>query len=70
MAQQGRLDPVQTVVAMTTITLFIPCVANFFMIVKERGWRTALAIAAFVFPFALGVGAALNAALRALALPL
>jgi ferrous iron transport protein B len=70
MAREGRLDPVQSVVALTTITLFIPCVANFFMIVKERGWRTALAIAAFVFPFALGVGALLNQALRALDLPL
>ncbi len=70
MAREGRLDPIQAVVALTTITLFIPCVANFFMIVKERGWRTALAIAAFVFPFALGVGAVLNLVLRALALPL
>ena len=40
MAQDGRLDPVQVVVATVTITLFIPCVANFLMIVKERGWRT------------------------------
>jgi ferrous iron transport protein B len=70
MAREGRLDPVQSVVALTTITLFIPCVANFFMMAKERGWRTALAIAAFVFPFALGVGAALNLILRALDLPL
>jgi ferrous iron transport protein B len=70
LARQGVLDPVQIVVSMTTITLFIPCVASFFMIVKERGWRTALAIAAFVFPFALAVGAALNVTLRALSLPL
>jgi ferrous iron transport protein B len=70
LARQGMLDPIQIVVSMTTITLFIPCVASFFMIVKERGWRTAVAIAAFVFPFALAVGAALNATLRALRLPL
>jgi ferrous iron transport protein B len=70
MAREGRLDPIQSVVALTTITLFIPCIANFFMMVKERGWRTALAIAAFVFPFALVVGAVLNLVLRALALPL
>ena len=50
---------------MVTITLFIPCIANFFMIVKERGWKTGLAIAAFITPFALGVGAALNFVLRA-----
>jgi ferrous iron transport protein B len=66
MAHEGRLDPVQVLVAVVTITLFIPCVANFFMIVKERGWRTGLAVAAFVFPCALAVGALVNAALRAL----
>ncbi len=70
MARHGRIDPVQSLVAMVTITLFIPCIANFFMIVKERGWKTATAIAAFVFPFAVAVGAALNLFLRAVPLPL
>jgi ferrous iron transport protein B len=65
LAGEGRLDAVQVVVAVTTMTLFIPCIANFLVIVKERGWRTGLAVASFVFPFALGVGAALNALLRA-----
>lgn len=66
MAQEGRLDPIQVLVATVTITLFIPCVANFLMIVKERGWRTGVAVAGFVFPCALAVGGLLNAALRAL----
>ncbi len=70
MANEGRLSPSQVVVALVTITLFIPCIANFFMIVKERGWKTALAIAAFIFPFAVGVGAAVNLALRLFPLPL
>jgi ferrous iron transport protein B len=65
LARDGALDPIQIVVAMVTITLFIPCVANFFMIVKERGWKTALAIAAFIFPFTLAVGGLLNTFLRA-----
>ena len=65
MAREGRLDPIAIVVAMVTITLFIPCIANFFMIVKERGWKTGLAIAAFILPVALGVGAFLNLVLRA-----
>jgi ferrous iron transport protein B len=65
MAQAGSLDPVQVVVAVVVITLFIPCIANFFMMVKERGWATGLAIAAFIFPFALAVGGTLNWALRA-----
>jgi len=70
MAETGALDAVQAVVAVVTITLFIPCIANFFMIVKERGWRTGVAISAFVFPFAIGVGALLNWALRAFEVPL
>jgi ferrous iron transport protein B len=70
MAQDGALDAVQVVVAVVTITLFIPCIANFFMIVKERGWKTGLAIASFIFPFALFIGAALNWILRAFPVPL
>jgi ferrous iron transport protein B len=65
LGQEGRLDPVQIVVAVVVITLFIPCIANFFMMVKERGWKTGLAVAGFIFPFAILVGATLNWVLRA-----
>ena len=51
-----------------TITLFVPCVANFFVIVKEHGLRTAVAMSAFIFPFAFVVGGTLNLALRAVGL--
>jgi ferrous iron transport protein B len=56
MSRAGALDTVQLVVAMVTITLFIPCIANVFVIAKERGWRTAGRIAAFIFPVAFAVG--------------
>jgi ferrous iron transport protein B len=56
MSRGGALDTVQLVVAMVTITLFIPCIANVFVIAKERGWRTAARIAAFIFPVAFAVG--------------
>ena len=46
----------QIFVAMVTITLFMPCFANFLMIAREHGWRTAWRIAAFIFPFAFLVG--------------
>jgi ferrous iron transport protein B len=65
LAQDGLLDPVQIVVSLVTVTLFIPCVANFFMIVKERGMKVALLVAAFIFPFAVLVGGVLNFGLRA-----
>jgi ferrous iron transport protein B len=55
---------IQVTVALVTVTLFIPCVANFLMILKERGWRTGVAIAGFVLPFAVGVGAAVNLLMR------
>jgi ferrous iron transport protein B len=56
MSRAGSLDTVQIVVAMVTITLFIPCIANVFMIAKERGWKTAAAMAAFIFPLAFATG--------------
>jgi len=64
LAQQGKMDPNQVVVSLVTITLFVPCLANFFMIIKERGLAQALAMAGFIFPFAVLVGGALNSFLR------
>jgi ferrous iron transport protein B len=64
MAQQGLLTPVQSVVSLVTITLFVPCLANFFMIIKERGLKTALFIIGIVFPTALMFGGILNWILR------
>ena len=64
LAKEGLLDPIQIVVSLTVMTLFVPCIANFFMMAKERGMKTALAMTAFIFPFAFGVGGALNWVLR------
>jgi ferrous iron transport protein B len=64
MARQGLLTPNQVLVALVTITLFVPCIANFFVMVKERGTKTALAITAFIFPFAFLVGGLLNWVLK------
>ncbi|MBI3072046.1 MAG: ferrous iron transporter B [Deltaproteobacteria bacterium] len=61
MSHREVLGSIQVVVAMTTITLFIPCVANVLMIVKERGWKVATGMVAFIFPLAFGVGGLLNA---------
>jgi ferrous iron transport protein B len=59
-----RSMEIEITVALVTITLFIPCIANFFMILKERGWRTGLAIMGFIVPFAVGVGALVNVLMR------
>lgn len=50
------LSPHQVLVAMVTITLFLPCIATLFMIARELGSRVALVIAVFVFAFAFLVG--------------
>ena len=66
MAASGTLSAVQSVVALTVMTLFVPCVANLLMIIRERGVRTGFAILAAVTLIALGAGAALNVVLRTL----
>jgi ferrous iron transport protein B len=50
------LSPLQIFVSMVTITLFMPCIANFLMIAKEHSLKTAWAMAAFIFPFAFFMG--------------
>ena len=64
MAQHGELTPVQSVVSLVTITLFLPCLASFFMIVKERGLKTTLWIVGIVFPAAFLYGGLLSWLLR------
>jgi ferrous iron transport protein B len=59
-----RSMQIEVVVALVTITLFIPCIANFFMILKERGWKTGMAMTAFIVPFAFAVGALVNQLMR------
>jgi ferrous iron transport protein B len=66
LASQGSLSGVQAVVALTVMTLFVPCVANLLMIIRERGTKVGLAILVFVTVIAVGTGAALNAVLRLL----
>jgi ferrous iron transport protein B len=66
LAQEGLISGVGLVVAAVTLTLFVPCVAQFAVMIKERGGRTALAIVAFIFPFAFAVGYGLRLVLEAL----
>ncbi len=70
MAQEGLLDPTQVVVSLVTITLFIPCIANFFIIIKERGLLTALLMSAFIFPTAFLIGGLLRFLLLTLGISL
>lgn len=66
MARAGMLSTNQLLISLVVITLFIPCIANVLMIVREHGRRTAVAVAATVFPLAFGVGGLLNLIFRLL----
>jgi ferrous iron transport protein B len=66
MQSEGLLTPLQVVVAMVTVTLFIPCIASVMMIAKERGWRTALGMMVLITPLAVLVGGLLNRLLVAI----
>jgi len=59
-----RTMEIQIVVALVTVTLFLPCIANFIVLLRERGLRVGLAIAAFVLPFSFGTGALVNVLMR------
>jgi len=63
---EGLLDNLQTVVSMITITLFVPCLAQFFIMIKEQGLRHTLAIVAFILVVAFGTGGLVNFLLRSL----
>jgi ferrous iron transport protein B len=53
--QEGLMSNHQVVVSLVLITLFMPCIAQWMMVVKERGWRTALGVTAFVMAAALAI---------------
>ena len=54
--QEPILAGVQVLVSMIVITLFIPCIAHVFVIIKELGPRVAVAMVLFIFPVAFLVG--------------
>ncbi|MBA4373320.1 MAG: ferrous iron transport protein B [Thermodesulfovibrio sp.] len=57
---QGLLDARQLTVAAVTLTIFIPCVAQFLIMKKERGLKIALLIGVMVSCIAFGSGYLLN----------
>lgn len=66
-SKAGLLDNIQILVSIVVITLFVPCIAQFFVTIKERGMKVAALIGAFVFTFAFLAGGILNYLLRYLA---
>ncbi|MCS7064819.1 MAG: hypothetical protein NZL85_00945, partial [Fimbriimonadales bacterium] len=61
--EQGMLTGNQLLVAAVVLTLFVPCVAQFLVTIKERGLRAALAMFALALSIALLTGLLLARAL-------
>lgn len=64
MAQHGQLTPSQVLVSIVVITFFVPCIAQFFVTGKERGFRAAVAIALSAMIYAVAAGTLVNFALK------
>ncbi len=64
MQKAGLLTGTQVMVSLITITLFIPCIANYFVIIKEQGVKITTYMLLFIFPFAIAVGAIFNKVIR------
>ncbi len=60
LADRGLLSGVQLLVASVTLTLFLPCVAQFLILKKERGLGMAITMSAGVVTTAFLVGGAVN----------
>lgn len=60
----GLMSKVQTVVSLIVITLFVPCIANLFVIIKERGLKIALMIFVFVLLYSIMIGGITNLFLK------
>ena len=58
--EQDMLTIAQTLVSLVVITLFVPCIANVFVIIKEQGLAKAAAIVSFVFAYAIVAGGVFN----------
>lgn len=66
MADAGELDYIQIVVGLVVITLFIPCLSNTMMMIKEIGLKASIYINSAIIVIAIFAGVAVNVTLRAL----
>ena len=62
----GLLSGNQLVVACVTLTLFLPCIAQLLMNVKERGLRMGIAMSVFILFFSFSMGYLVNVILTLL----
>ncbi len=63
LAMKGLMNYRQILVSVVTITLFVPCIAQFLVMVRERGLKTAAAIFLLAVTVAFTVGYIVNRAM-------
>jgi ferrous iron transport protein B len=61
--EKGLLTGNEMLITAVVLTLFVPCVAQFLVTIRERGWKTALAMFAIAVTVAFGAGFLLSRAL-------
>lgn len=59
-AHDGLLTYHQIAVSIVAITLFVPCIAQCFIVMREKGWKTGILILLFVSVYAFLYSGALN----------
>lgn len=64
LALNGHMNSSQVLVSLIVITLFIPCIANVMIIIKEYGAKVATGVALLVFPLAFAIGGLVNLGLH------
>ncbi|UCC95248.1 MAG: ferrous iron transport protein B [Candidatus Omnitrophota bacterium] len=67
--KQGLLSMREVLVAAVILTLFLPCIAQFLMNLKERGMKLSIGIALFILFFSFSVGFVLNNILLIVGIP-
>ncbi len=60
LAMEGLMSYRQILVSVVTITLFVPCIAQFLVMLRERGLKTAVAIFILAVTVAFAVGYIVN----------
>ena len=68
--KMGLLSGNQLVVACVTLTLFLPCIAQLLMNIKERGMRLGIVMSIFILIFSFSIGYLVNLILTLLRLQL
>ncbi|MFC1517626.1 nucleoside recognition domain-containing protein [Candidatus Margulisiibacteriota bacterium] len=64
MTNDGSLNAIQVLVSLIVVTLSLPCIAAFFALIREQGWKLALSLSLAIFFYTLALGSFVNLVLR------